>query len=64
MRRLAIWQSVTDDILTRGADGTSDEPGDLQTWLARHYGKVRIRDLTAAEIEKEMELSSADSFVY
>ena len=55
------WQSVTDDMLTRGADGTPDELRDLQTWLARHYGKVRINDLTAAEIEKEMELSSADA---
>jgi competence ComEA-like helix-hairpin-helix protein len=55
------WQSVTDDMPTRGAEGTPDELHDLQTWLARHYGKVRINNLTAVEIEKEMELSSSDA---
>lgn len=55
------WQSITDDMLARGAEGTPEELHDLQTWLTRHYGKVRINDLTAAEIEKEMELSSAEA---
>jgi hypothetical protein len=55
------WQGIVEDMASRGATATSDELQAIANWLSRHCGSVRINQLSAANLEEEMELPHADA---
>jgi hypothetical protein len=55
------WKAVVDDMASRGATGTDAEFLEIVGWLTRHYGNVRINQLSARALEQEMELTHDDA---
>ena len=55
------WKGVVDDMASRGATATDAELREVVGWLARHYGNLRINQLSAQDLEQEMELSPAEA---
>jgi hypothetical protein len=55
------WKSVVDDMMSRGATGTDAELREIVGWLTRHYGNLRINQLSAHDLEQEMELTPGDA---
>ena len=55
------WQAVTEDMVARGAEISSEDKRDLLVWLCRHFGKVRINVLDARGLEEQMELTGAEA---
>jgi competence ComEA-like helix-hairpin-helix protein len=55
------WQSITDDTVSRGADATPQEVAAVVTWLNRRYGKVRINELDADHLSREMEITATEA---
>ena len=57
----AEWQSVVDDMVSRGADGTPAELREIVNWLGRHYGNIRVNALSARDLQQEMELTASEA---
>jgi hypothetical protein len=55
------WQGIVEDMASRGATATPDELREIAAWLSRHNGNVRINQLSARDLEQEMELPHADA---
>jgi Helix-hairpin-helix motif len=55
------WQSMVGDMMSRGANGTEVEIREIVGWLTRHYGNLRVNQLSARDLEQEMELTSAEA---
>lgn len=55
------WQSITDEMVSRGADATPQEVAAVVTWLNRRYGKVRINELDADHLSLEMEITAGEA---
>lgn len=55
------WQDIVDDMVSRGATGTPAELRDVVSWLAQHCGNVLINQLSAKELEGEMELTPGEA---
>ena len=57
-----IWQSVVDDMKSRGADGTDADFKAIVTYLAKYYGPpVKINTDTAASIQTNLGLTEAEA---
>lgn len=53
-----IWQSVADDMKSRGADGTDDDFKMIVAYLAKYYGPpVHINTDTAASLQTSLGLT-------
>ena len=55
------WKGVVEDMVSRGATGTDAELREVVGWLTRHYGNLRINQLSAHDLEQEMELTSGEA---
>ena len=55
------WQGIVEDMASRGATATPDELRSIAGWLSRYCGNVRINQLSARDLEQEMELPHADA---
>jgi hypothetical protein len=55
------WKGVVDDMVSRGAAGTDAELQQVVAWLTRHYGNLRINQLSAHDLEQEMELTPGEA---
>ena len=57
-----FWESLVDDMITRGADVADDDVPVLVNYLSRNFGKpVNINTSSAKEIEDGLSFTSADS---
>ena len=57
-----FWESVVDDMVSRGAEGTEEEASVVISYLSRNFGKpVEINRATAKQIEAGLSFSPAQS---
>ena len=57
-----FWESVVDDMVSRGAEGTEEEASVVVGYLTRNFGKpVKINEATAKEIQAGLSFTAADS---
>ncbi len=57
-----IWQSVADDMKSRGADGTDDDFKVIVAYLAKYYGPaVHINTDTAASLQSSLGLTADEA---
>jgi competence protein ComEA len=56
-RRTKIaWQQITDDMISRGAEGTEEEMAGVVSYLAEWFGKLNVNTAPLADMEKMLEL--------
>lgn len=57
------WESIVDNMVSRGADGTDDEIDQVVNYLAANFGplKVNVNKATAAELVAALALSKEDA---
>jgi competence protein ComEA len=61
-RRTRIgWQQVTDDMVSRGAEGSDDEIAAIVDYLAKSFGKINVNTATAADLQKILDLSEKEA---
>lgn len=57
-----VWQSVIDDMKSRGADGTDDDFKAIITYLSKYYGPaVKINTDAAKDIAANLSLTDAEA---
>ena len=57
-----FWESVVDDMVSRGAEGTEEEASLVVGYLTRNFGKpVKINQATAKEIQAGLSFTVAQS---
>lgn len=57
-----IWQSVIDDMKSRGADGSDEEFKSIVAYLTKYYGPVvKINTDSAADIKTNLALTDAEA---
>jgi competence ComEA-like helix-hairpin-helix protein len=57
-----FWESVVDDMVSRGAEGTEDEANIVTSYLSRNFGKaVNINQATAKEIQAGLSFTAPQS---
>ncbi len=57
-----FWESVVDDMVSRGAEGTEEEASVVVGYLTRNFGKpVKINQATAKEIQAGLSFTAAES---
>jgi mono/diheme cytochrome c family protein len=57
-----IWQSIVDDMRTRGADGTDDDFKTIVTYLTKYLGPpVNVNTAAAKDIETQLDLTTAEA---
>jgi len=61
-RRTRIgWQQITDDMMSRGAEGTNEEITALVDYLTKSFGKINVNTATAADLRKTLDLSEKEA---
>jgi DNA uptake protein ComE-like DNA-binding protein len=61
-RRTKIgWQQITDDMITRGAEGTDEEMASVVAYLTAQFGKINVNTAPVAELEKVLRLSEKEA---
>lgn len=57
-----IWQSIVDDMRSRGADGTDEDFKTIVAYLSKYLGPtVNVNTAAAAEIKTQLDISDADA---
>lgn len=57
-----FWTSTVDDMVSRGAEGTEEEAGQVISYLTRHFGKaVNINTATAKAIQFGLSFKPAEA---
>ena len=57
-----FWESVVDDMVSRGAEGTEEEAETVVSYLSRNFGKpLNINQATAKEIQNGLSFSAPHS---
>ncbi len=57
-----FWESVVDDMVSRGAEGTEEEAAVVISYLSRNFGKpLNINQATAKQIQAGLSFSPAHS---
>ena len=57
-----FWESVVDDMVSRGAEGTEEEASIVVSYLSRNFGKaIDINKATAKQIQAILYFSPAQS---
>ncbi len=57
-----VWQSVIDDMKSRGADGTDDDFKTIITYLSKYYGPaVKINTDSAMDIQTNLGLTADEA---
>jgi competence ComEA-like helix-hairpin-helix protein len=61
-RRTKIgWQQITEDMISRGAEGSDAEMAAVVAYLTEWFGKINVNTATAAEIEKTLALPGKEA---
>jgi competence protein ComEA len=57
-----IWQSVADDMRSRGADGTDEDFKAIVTYLSKYFGQpVNVNTAAAKDLETQLDITSAEA---
>jgi competence ComEA-like helix-hairpin-helix protein len=57
-----IWQSVADDMRSRGADGTDEDFKTIVTYLSKYFGQpVNVNTAAAKDLETQLEITPAEA---
>jgi competence ComEA-like helix-hairpin-helix protein len=56
-RTKAGWQQITDDMVSRGAEGTDEEMAAVVQYLTTWFGKVNVNTASVADLQKLLDLS-------
>jgi competence protein ComEA len=61
-RRTKIgWQQNVEDMVGRGAEGSSEDMAAVVAYLTTYFGKVNVNTATAQDLEKTLELSGKEA---
>ena len=61
-RRTKIgWQQMTDDMISRGAEGTDEDMAAVVAYLTAWFGKTNVNTAAAAELQKTLDLSEKEA---
>jgi competence ComEA-like helix-hairpin-helix protein len=61
-RRTKIgWQQITDDMISRGAEGTDEEMAAVVAYLTEWFGKINVNTASATELEKTLGFSEKEA---
>jgi len=61
-RRTRIgWQQITDDMISRGAEGTDEDMTAVVDYLVAWFGKVNVNTAALADLQKTLGLSEKES---
>jgi competence protein ComEA len=55
------WQQITDDMISRGAEGTDKEMASVVAYLTAQFGKVNVNTAPSADLEKVLGLSEKEA---
>lgn len=55
------WQQITDDMISRGAEGSDEEMSAVVSYLAAQFGKINVNTATAPELEKALQLAAKEA---
>src|ERR1044071_3319268 len=62
MRRTKIaWQQTTDEMVSRGAEGTGEEMAAVVEYLTTWFGKINVNTAPAADLEKTLGLAAKEA---
>lgn len=57
-----VWQSLADDMRSRGADGSDEDFKAIVTYLSKYYGQpVNVNTAAAKDLETQLDLTSAEA---
>ena len=57
-----VWQSLADDMRSRGADGTDEEFKTVVTYLTKYFGPaVNVNTAAATEMEAQLEITGPEA---
>jgi competence protein ComEA len=57
-----VWQSLADDMRSRGADGTDEDFKVIVAYLSKYYGQpVNVNTAAAKDLETQLDLTSAEA---
>src|SRR5689334_7675958 len=56
-RTKAGWQRMTEDMVSRGAEGSEEDLAAVVAYLTEWFGKVNVNTAAAAELQKTLGLS-------
>src|SRR5690349_6348953 len=51
------WQQITDEMVSRGAEGTDEEMAAVVDYLTTWFGKVNVNTASVADLQKLLNLS-------
>ena len=57
----AEWDGVMEDMVARGASGSSQELEKVGDFLSKYLGKISINSATAKEIQESLKISEKDA---
>ena len=61
-RRTRIgWQQITDDMISRGAEGSDEDMAAVVAYLTAWFGKTNVNTATVAELQKTLDLSGKEA---
>jgi competence ComEA-like helix-hairpin-helix protein len=61
-RRTKIgWQEITEDMISRGAEGSEEELAAVVAYLTEWFGKINVNTAAAAELEKTLAISQKEA---
>jgi len=55
------WQQVTDDMISRGADGSESEMAAVVAYLTTWFGKINVNTAPAEDLERMLGLSDKEA---
>jgi competence ComEA-like helix-hairpin-helix protein len=55
------WQQITDDMISRGAEGTDDEMAAVVAYLTTWFGKINVNTAPAADLQKTLGLPEQEA---
>jgi len=55
------WQQITDDMISRGAEGTDDEMAAVVGYLTAQFGKINVNSAAPTELQNGLQLSEKEA---
>ena len=55
------WQQITDDMISRGAEGSDEEMAAVVAYLAQWFGKINVNTAPAADLQKALGLAEKEA---
>jgi competence protein ComEA len=60
-RTRTMWEQVVEDMVARGADGSTEEMDAVVTYLSTQFGRTNVNAATAEEMAKSLTISAKDA---